>query len=1273
MLYMGGSLLQLVATNIEDIFITGDPEITLFKIVYRRHVAFSQTQLNLNFKGKTTFGRKIIADIKRKGDLLKNLTLVFKIPEIEMIYEKKTNNEISQLLKKNYIEWSHEEPSSFFVKSSVDEIETLIQNKIDSYNEEIDLIDSILEIIDEVDDSLSVNEYYETVVEAIIDIDPSFNQLYDKIEQFFENEYPTTLIKTVDTLKDFYKQEINSFVFKLPEAYRLDFDNDYSIMNQNFDFINKIEYAFIDNNSSISLSTLLTNYIADVYESENNTTYTQIDAYKIFDSYITQNELSLNGNFDFFKIRLDIINHLKLNLRKNIQMLSIIFSNLIREYTFFIYRRFRNDSTTGSYLTSEKFTNMSLNALQSIDDNFTKQFVINAVEGEPTITHYYNSYVTEKLTEFHTDNQNLFRDSKLNGYFNNLNLWTSLSVPTIITTGLTSSEKRVLTGILPLDFIPIVMIVDILTALVNSVDFDADLSDFITTKIKNEDDVLIDAWIEEFDTEMREEIINDDFITELKTIATNKSTDNDIIIVSILKKFTKLTFDSQEYHYVDYVIVKWLDKLNTLIDEYVIDNPSFGTDKINKLISVVESFRTSYDSLPEHTTYEKSYSLARLTNEPEIVDDPVSFSEADKIIDAGSSIWKYIQSSFIDNFNGIFNNDILDDEHLVNNMGKEASLYFHHIIEPDLTTIDLGDSYDYYNITQEIIDEVIDSTLEDSLNKRITNFNYQLTNYDNNKEFLLINRISINKKNLMYGEISNMMEQFESFFNTNVKNELADEDLINNIRTLIEEGGTDSLGNVISPLYGTMDIINSDSNTNDLQDYIENEFVDDPDTIELFNTQLNWTSSKFYSSHTFILKNYNKFATAQDIKDFILDELQKKTIINAGAKTLKKTTVIETKNAFVDYFTTKKNKLLDNISTLENEIIDLINNYAKGGEPSNFAWCKRLGHHLIKKISLIIGGQTIDIQTGVLMNINRSLTEPKEKERGYNEMIGDISELTTFNNKIKKANELFVPLQLWFCRNDNGFIPLVNLIHTDIQIHIELAELNEVAYWESGTVFKKHKPRIYSHLIGDYILLDPEERKRMTNSKLEFLIETYQYDDSLIINKDFFINGGNEIRKRFYFKNNCKEMIWCFQRMKDINGSLDNKEIKWNNYGLEYTNKPASMEYLFDTFELYFNSVYREEKKSAKYYNYVQSSKHTRTPEKGIYCYNYSLYPDKFQPSGTVNLSMIELLEGRFIFNQDVINEILNNNEEFKLVFIVKTYNIFRCLSGMGGLAFDEC
>ncbi len=70
---MGGGLLQLVAYGAQDIYLTGNPQITFFKIVYRRHTNFSMECVKqaisgtINPSDHTTNGTVVIS---RSGDLL---------------------------------------------------------------------------------------------------------------------------------------------------------------------------------------------------------------------------------------------------------------------------------------------------------------------------------------------------------------------------------------------------------------------------------------------------------------------------------------------------------------------------------------------------------------------------------------------------------------------------------------------------------------------------------------------------------------------------------------------------------------------------------------------------------------------------------------------------------------------------------------------------------------------------------------------------------------------------------------------------------------------------------------------------------------------------------------------------------------------------------------------------------------------------------------------------------------------------------------------------
>ena len=53
---MGGGIMQLVAYGAQDIYLTGNPQITFFKIVYRRHTNFSMETIKQSISGQSFIG-----------------------------------------------------------------------------------------------------------------------------------------------------------------------------------------------------------------------------------------------------------------------------------------------------------------------------------------------------------------------------------------------------------------------------------------------------------------------------------------------------------------------------------------------------------------------------------------------------------------------------------------------------------------------------------------------------------------------------------------------------------------------------------------------------------------------------------------------------------------------------------------------------------------------------------------------------------------------------------------------------------------------------------------------------------------------------------------------------------------------------------------------------------------------------------------------------------------------------------------------------------------
>ena len=80
--------MQLVAYGAQDIYLTGNPQITFFKVVYRRHTNFAMESIEQTFNGQSDFGRRVTCTISRNGDLAYRTYLQVTLPEINQNHAK---------------------------------------------------------------------------------------------------------------------------------------------------------------------------------------------------------------------------------------------------------------------------------------------------------------------------------------------------------------------------------------------------------------------------------------------------------------------------------------------------------------------------------------------------------------------------------------------------------------------------------------------------------------------------------------------------------------------------------------------------------------------------------------------------------------------------------------------------------------------------------------------------------------------------------------------------------------------------------------------------------------------------------------------------------------------------------------------------------------------------------------------------------------------------------------------------------------------------------
>jgi len=74
--------MQLVAYGAQDIYLTGNPQITFFKVIYRRHTNFSMESIEQVFNGQSDWGKKVTCTISRNGDLIHRTYLRVELPSV---------------------------------------------------------------------------------------------------------------------------------------------------------------------------------------------------------------------------------------------------------------------------------------------------------------------------------------------------------------------------------------------------------------------------------------------------------------------------------------------------------------------------------------------------------------------------------------------------------------------------------------------------------------------------------------------------------------------------------------------------------------------------------------------------------------------------------------------------------------------------------------------------------------------------------------------------------------------------------------------------------------------------------------------------------------------------------------------------------------------------------------------------------------------------------------------------------------------------------------
>ena len=339
-------------------------------------------------------------------------------------------------------------------------------------------------------------------------------------------------------------------------------------------------------------------------------------------------------------------------------------------------------------------------------------------------------------------------------------------------------------------------------------------------------------------------------------------------------------------------------------------------------------------------------------------------------------------------------------------------------------------------------------------------------------------------------------------------------------------------------------------------------------------------------------------------------------------------------------------------------------------------WTNAIGQWLVRRSSLVIGGQVIDTLYADFLYMWEELTGKPGKR--LMEMIGKDTSLQNLIEDSMMTRRLYVPLPFWFTQTSGNALPVVSLQFHGIQLHVCFQELStciqtscttdqqggsdNVTVLRCDTKAPVADTDLKANIESTYVYLDIDERDRFATGSFEQLICQLQaYTVTTRV---------QQVQMALNFNHPIIELIWAVRRVCQANVN--------NNFC--YSGR-ACLDPV-RTVQLKLNNLPRFPEKEGRYFRLVQPWQyHTNIPDSHVYCYSFALHPEEAQPSGSCNFSRIDNIELTLTMQENLSNvstpqmagcNVIQNNGDFQAIVYGRNWNVLRFREGLGGIAFSN-
>ena len=720
---MTGGILQLASTGLDSVYLTEDPNITFFKIVYRRHTNFCMYPYYLNFDKELDFGQSSVCKLTAKGDIVTQMYLEIELPEIIMKLKNVTKKEVSDILKEYSIIWNYDGQGTDIVTTKIyyTEIVPLVNNKIDievnikkfmvyqlayldalvkgkeicTSNKTIGIKNTVgcpkckvYGIIKKNSSEKTINNGLDLVQYIILNMAKNTN--YYDIINYLINTIIIYHNEESELIRELYLYNFDDVSNLLYNYFlrTLSYINSYPSLSHIYDYGDILVYNIIDQGNYIftpdligtSVSVYFTSIMAEsLTQSEFNSNIMSMRARSKYFSFLTENNKNIYNEYEISTYKTSILNNIEWNIKKSLSLIRnimlIIKNSIVTDLICFrlgitrLYKKISNNT----YDTIDQFNSLS------ITPNYFSDYIADTkLPREPAnIEHFFGIMVRKEFDNM--EDQILLQYNTIvdNEYYYNIGLW--------------ERTELLNDGILYLDNIPILLI--------------SDVPKYVNDRIQESD--LLKDFINMFDVNNTEQFllnnikINIDVNSSLKSYYTtagenigqnklmmsiftpNKLYDifDDSDNVRLLIEFESDARISHGLNYfklvsIDYILDKYIVEYFNIIDTI---NELDADEKLTAkqyIFDVLKIFRyMQYYPFPTYEGYKSNgYTLYGLN---EFVDDSV---QVPKYVDAICSIFYELLNASIEKYN-IFVNKVLDYNYLVENVGVQIAKMVLHLTD----------------------------------------------------------------------------------------------------------------------------------------------------------------------------------------------------------------------------------------------------------------------------------------------------------------------------------------------------------------------------------------------------------------------------------------------------------------------------------------------------------------------------------------------------------------------------------------------------------------